>query len=50
MGVEVETDDLCKLICNLSTPSGGLGWFLEMVDRAQGKQGMLGLFVALMSN
>lgn len=50
MSVEVETDDLCKLICNLSIASGGLGRFLEMVDRLEAQGGTLGLFVALMSN
>lgn len=29
-GTEVETDDLYKLICNLSIPSRRSGWFLEV--------------------
>jgi len=60
----VETDDLYKLICNLSIPSRRSRWFLEVeakgnsaarhgatAEASSGRvHGTSGLFVALMPN
>lgn len=39
---EAETDDLYKLICNLSIPSRRSGWFLEMAEGNRRRGGLQG--------